>query len=112
MLPSSDRTIPSRHKAVQLHLYMLPPIRPSGGVMHLKSLFTAAVVLTAAVATLSFNVPARAQHARDAEMIGYHQLCERGDRKACIRFGMMLGENRVRHAEWRRLHPEWWGWER
>jgi hypothetical protein len=45
-------------------------------------------------------------------MIGFHQLCERGDRRACIRFGIMLGENRARHAEWRRLHPEWWGWER
>jgi hypothetical protein len=24
----------------------------------------------------------------------------------------MLGENRAHHAEWRRLHPEWWAWER
>ena len=80
--------------------------------MHSRSLFTAAVVTAAAVGTLSFNAPARAQHARDAEMIGFHQLCERGDRRACIRFGIMLGENRAHHAEWRRLHPEWWAWER
>jgi hypothetical protein len=45
-------------------------------------------------------------------MIGFHQLCEKGDRKACIRFGIMIGENRERHAEWRRLHPNWWWWER
>jgi hypothetical protein len=28
-----------------------------------------------------------------------------GDRKACIRFGVMIGENRERRVEWRRLHP-------
>jgi hypothetical protein len=80
--------------------------------MHLKSLLVAAAAVSAAAGVLSFNAPARAQHAREAEMIGFHQLCERGDRKACIRFGMMLGENRARHAEWRRLHPDWWHWER
>jgi hypothetical protein len=53
-----------------------------------------------------------AQNAREAEMIGFHQLCERGDRKACVRFGMLLGENRARHGEWRRLHADWWWWER
>jgi hypothetical protein len=45
-------------------------------------------------------------------MVGFHQLCDRGDRKACIRFGIMIGENRERHAEWRRHHPEFWWWER
>jgi hypothetical protein len=29
-----------------------------------------------------------------------------------VRFGMMLGQNQERHAEWRRLHPDWWWWER
>jgi hypothetical protein len=29
-----------------------------------------------------------------------------------MRLGIMIGENRRRHAEWRRLHPEWWWWER
>jgi hypothetical protein len=24
----------------------------------------------------------------------------------------MLGENRERHAEWRKLHADWWWWER
>jgi len=55
---------------------------------------------------------AAAQSAREAEMVGFHQLCDRGDRKACIRFGIMIGENRERHAEWRRAHPEFWWWER
>ena len=53
-----------------------------------------------------------AQMNREAEMIGLHQLCERGDRRACVRFGILIGENRERHAEWRRLHADWWWWER
>ena len=53
-----------------------------------------------------------AQSAREAELIGFHQLCEKGDRRACVRFGIMIGESRERHAEWRRLHREWFWWER
>ena len=49
---------------------------------------------------------------REAEIVGLHQLCDRGDRKACVRFGMLLGESKERHVEWRRLHPDWWWWER
>jgi len=56
--------------------------------------------------------PTLAQNARDAELVGFHQLCDKGDRKACIRFGILIGQNQERHAEWRRLHPEWWWWER
>jgi hypothetical protein len=54
----------------------------------------------------------RAQNAREAELIGFHQLCEKGDRRACVRFGIIIGESRERHAEWRRLHREWFWWER
>jgi hypothetical protein len=39
-------------------------------------------------------------------------LCDRGDKRACIRFGILIGENRQRHADKRRLHPDWWWWER
>ncbi|MGA8412858.1 MAG: hypothetical protein WB756_13965, partial [Xanthobacteraceae bacterium] len=56
--------------------------------------------------------PAQAQGNIEAEMIGFHQLCDRGDKRACIRFGILIGENRQRHADWRRLHPDWWWWER
>ncbi len=45
-------------------------------------------------------------------MIGFHQLCDKGDRRACVRFGILIGENRERRDEWRRAHPEWWWWER
>jgi hypothetical protein len=49
--------------------------------------------------------------AREAELVGLHQLCDKGDRKACVRFGMLLGEAKERHADWRRAHAEWWWWE-
>jgi hypothetical protein len=49
--------------------------------------------------------------AREAELVGLHDLCNKGDRKACIRFGMLLGEAKERHADWRKLHAEWWWWE-
>jgi hypothetical protein len=32
--------------------------------------------------------------------------CRGGDRNACVRFGIILGEHRERLAEWRRDHPE------
>jgi len=72
---------------------------------------TAAIALIGVVAAGSSAV-VRALSVREAEMIGFHQLCDRGDRKACVRFGIMIGENRERHAEWRRARPEFWWWER
>jgi hypothetical protein len=45
-------------------------------------------------------------------MIGFHQLFSKGDRKACIRFGIMIGEVCERHAEWCRTHPEFCWWKR
>lgn len=55
---------------------------------------------------------ARAQDAREAQLIGFHQLCDRGDRGACVKFGMMLQQNRDRHDAWRRTHPEFFFFER
>jgi hypothetical protein len=49
--------------------------------------------------------------AREAEMLGLRDLCNKGDRKACVRFGEFLGEAKERHAEWRKTHPDWWWWE-
>ena len=79
--------------------------------MPLKLVLGAAALSLVGIAAIASS-GVWAQSAREAEMIGFHQLCERGDRKACIRFGIMIGENRERHAEWRRLHPDWWWWER
>jgi hypothetical protein len=77
------------------------------------------IVLFSIASVLSVSIPAGSQPmapptptlASEAEMIGLRQLCDRGDRQACIRFGFMLGAARERHAEWRRLHPDWWTWE-
>jgi len=63
--------------------------------------------MTAMVAT-----PAHAQDAVEAEIVGYHQLCQKGDRNACIHFGILIGRNEQRHADWRRAHADWWWWER
>ena len=34
-----------------------------------------------------------------------------GDKKACVKFGMMLQQNADRHAEWRHSHPDWFFFE-
>jgi hypothetical protein len=81
-------------------------------VMHSKLAVGSAAAALMGIATFAFTTTPRAQSAREAELIGFHQLCNKGDRKACIRFGIMLGENRERHAEWRKLHADWWWWER
>jgi tRNA(Arg) A34 adenosine deaminase TadA len=63
------------------------------------------------IGAIASTTSVSAQNAREAELIGFHQLCDKGDRKACIRFGIMLGENRQRHVDWRKAHPEFWWWE-
>jgi len=45
-------------------------------------------------------------------MFRLREDCEAGDRRACVRFGMILGENRERQAEWRRENPEIFSFER
>ena len=57
------------------------------------------------------STPARAQNAVEAEMLGFHQLCDKGDRKACVRFGILIGQNQQHHADWRRAHADWFWWE-
>ena len=70
---------------------------------------TIAVGISATTAMVA--TPAHAQNV-EAEIIGFHQLCEKGDRKACIRFGILIGRNEQRGADWRRAHTEWFRWER
>ncbi len=71
----------------------------------------AAVLLSAIPANSQQMAPPAAALNREAELIGLHQLCDHGDRQACVHFGFMLGAAQERHAEWRRMHPEWWAWE-
>jgi len=47
-----------------------------------------------------------------AVMFRLHRACDEGDRRACVHFGMIIGENREHRAEWQREHPEWFGWFR
>jgi hypothetical protein len=80
--------------------------------MTLRSLMAAAVIAAGISGTAELvATPAHAQDAVEAEMIGYHQLCQKGDRKACIRFGILIGRNEQRHVDWRRAHADWWWWE-
>jgi len=80
--------------------------------MLLKSMSVAAIAAAiTVVGAVPGTSPARAQDVQ-AELIGLHQLCDHGDRKACVKFGMILGRMQERHAEWRRAHPEWFWWER
>ena len=81
--------------------------------MIFKPLMTAVVIAAGVSASAAIvATPAHAQNAVEAEMIGFHQLCEKGDRKACIRFGILIGRNEQRGADWRRAHTEWFWWER
>jgi hypothetical protein len=75
-------------------------------------LASAGIAVSMLGAVTAVSTPARAQSGVEAEMIGYHQLCEKGDRRACIRFGILIGENHQRHADWRRAHGDWWWWEK
>ena len=83
------------------------------GTMTLKRLMTAFVIAASVGGSAGIVAsPAHAQNAVEAEIIGFHQLCDKGDRKACVRFGILIGQNQQRHADWRRAHADWFWWER
>ena len=46
------------------------------------------------------------------EMAEYRARCEEGSRRACVRLGIIIGENRERRAQWRRESPDLFFWER
>lgn len=45
-------------------------------------------------------------------MMELRDRCDQGDRRACVRMGIIIGENRERRAQWRRENPEAFWWER
>jgi hypothetical protein len=54
-------------------------------------------------------------YARDElseRMLGLRAACDAGDRRACVRMGIIIGEHRERHEEWRRAHPDVFFYER
>jgi len=76
-----------------------------------KILFAVLAVVLAGVAVM--RVPAQADaFAQEEQMRRFHFDCDHGDRRACVHFGVLIGENLERHGEWHRTHPEWWWWER
>ena len=77
-----------------------------------RSFLAAAAILGTLLCASVPSGSAQAQPNIEAEVIGLHQLCNQGDRRACVRFGILIGENRQRHADWRRLHADWFWWER
>jgi hypothetical protein len=47
-----------------------------------------------------------------ASMFRLREDCERNDRRACVRFGVIIGQNQDHEAEWRRERPEYFWWDR
>jgi hypothetical protein len=73
-------------------------------VMHVKSTLISAAIIISSTTVLG-SLPVQAQDRVTSEGQRLHQLCDGGDKGACVRFGMMFNENRARHDEWRRSHP-------
>jgi uncharacterized protein YcfJ len=68
-----------------------------------------------AAAPVGVAPPPPARIARDElsdRMMQLREGCEVGDRRACVRLGILIGENRERRAAWRREHPEVFFYER
>jgi hypothetical protein len=57
------------------------------------------------------RAPAARDELRD-RMFELREACEDGDKRACVRLGIIIGENRERRAAWRRDHPELFFYER
>ena len=47
----------------------------------------------------------------DDRMYRLHGACDAGNRSACIRFGVLIGQHRERVAQWRRSHPDFFSYE-
>jgi hypothetical protein len=45
-------------------------------------------------------------------MMTLRRECEAGDTRACVQFGIIIGENRERRAQWRQEAPDLFWWER
>lgn len=42
----------------------------------------------------------------------YRDECRDGDRGACVRLGIIIGQNQERRADWQREHPAYFWWDR
>jgi hypothetical protein len=55
--------------------------------------------------------PVRRDELRE-RMLELRQACEEDDKRACVRLGILIGENRARREAWRREHPDVFFYER
>ena len=55
--------------------------------------------------------PAAVEDGFDDQAFRLHERCDDGDRHACIRFGVLIGQHRERVAQWRRSHPDFFSYE-
>jgi hypothetical protein len=87
--------------------------RPDGGWVLVAPEYCAAAA--AAPVEVAPPPPPAARIMRDElseRMMYLREGCEDGDRRACVRLGIIIGENRERRAAWRREHPEVFFYER
>jgi hypothetical protein len=56
--------------------------------------------------------PAYAGEEVRTRMFHLREECEEGERRACVRLGVIIGQNERRVGEWRREHPELFFFER
>ena len=75
----------------------------------IRGLLASAAIAFAGVISVT---SAEAQQPLQVQIAGLHALCQQGNRQACIRFGIIIGREQQRNAEWRAAHPEWFWWER
>lgn len=80
--------------------------------MFAKWFLAATALAVVALGGAACSTDAGAQGGVEMEIVGLHQLCNQGDRRACVRFGMLIGENKQRQVDWRRAHADWFWWER
>ena len=43
----------------------------------------------------------------ESRMSLLHDACDDGDRHACIKFGIIIGQHQERVADWRHIHPDY-----
>jgi hypothetical protein len=62
--------------------------------------------------TVAVAPPPRYRDELGERLMEYREGCEDGDRRACVRLGILIGENRERRAAWRHEHPDAFFYER
>lgn len=41
-----------------------------------------------------------------------HEGCDAGDRRACVKLGILIGQHQDQRAAWQHAHPEMFSWDR